>query len=280
MPAVTWSPPGVASHRGVLSARVAGEGTPIVLLHGLAGSGRYWGAAFDQLAGNGQLIVPDLPGFGASARPPGPLSAAAHADAVAATLDEIAGPDAAAVVVGHSAGCLVAFTLAGRHPGRVAAVVAFAPPLYADTAAARSVVRGSGLAGRLIALDRRWAWQVLATAHRLRRPAGRLARVLRPHLPAALLHGSLTHTWTTYQETLQSLVMAADPAHAAWLRSTPTPVHLVAGAADRLLDLPYLEHLAASSAVSLSVWPSAAHDLPLIDPSRCREEIVAATPRD
>ena len=37
-----------------------GEGRPVLLLHGLAGSQRYFGAAFDALGREGRLVVPDL----------------------------------------------------------------------------------------------------------------------------------------------------------------------------------------------------------------------------
>jgi pimeloyl-ACP methyl ester carboxylesterase len=257
---------------------VAGQGTPVVLLHGLAGSGRYWGAAFDDLAATCQLIVPDLLGFGLSPRPPEPLSAAAHADAVAALLGEVAG-GTPAVVAGHSAGCLVALTLARRHPERVAAVVGFAPPLFPDPADARAAIRRSGLAGRLIASDRTLAWRLLAAAHRLRRPTGRLATLVAPHLPAALLHGTLTHTWPTYRETLEALVLSADPEQTTWLQLPQLPIHLVAGTADRFLDLNHLRRTATAPTVTLSVWPNAPHDLPLTDPAGCRTEILMVVER-
>ncbi len=64
----TWRPgTGTPRRLGPLSVRVAGEGPRrFVLLHGLAGSGEAFGAAYDQLADHGQLAVPDLLGFGRS----------------------------------------------------------------------------------------------------------------------------------------------------------------------------------------------------------------------
>jgi pimeloyl-ACP methyl ester carboxylesterase len=123
-------------HDGVLAARVLGAaGAPVVLLHGQAGSGRYWGAAWDQLATQHRVVVPDLLGFGASPRPDSSYDAEAHADAVLSCLDELGIGDPA-LLVAHSMGCVVALRLATRAPDRVAAVVAFGAPIYRDAESA------------------------------------------------------------------------------------------------------------------------------------------------
>jgi pimeloyl-ACP methyl ester carboxylesterase len=63
---------------------------PVVLLHGLTASNRYWGAAFDQLAAaDSRMIVPDPLGFGASPHPPTGYGPAEHAAAVAGLLSEL-----------------------------------------------------------------------------------------------------------------------------------------------------------------------------------------------
>ncbi len=64
---IHWRPPSGTAWSGSLHARLVGDtGPPIVLLHGMAGSRRYWGAAYDVLGRHGRLIVPDLLGFGSS----------------------------------------------------------------------------------------------------------------------------------------------------------------------------------------------------------------------
>ena len=45
---------------------VAGEGEPVVLLHGLSGSGRWWRKNVHDLASRFRVYVVDLPGFGGS----------------------------------------------------------------------------------------------------------------------------------------------------------------------------------------------------------------------
>src|SRR5688572_2143511 len=98
-----------------LHVRTLGErGQVIVLLHGLAGSERYYGAAFDALASDARLVVPDLLGFGKSPKPPSGYGPDQHSAALGETLDAL-GVDAPVLLVGHSAGALVALAFARRN---------------------------------------------------------------------------------------------------------------------------------------------------------------------
>lgn len=49
-----------------LNYQVMGEGEPVVLVHGLSGSGRWWGKNVQELARHFRVYVVDLPGFGSS----------------------------------------------------------------------------------------------------------------------------------------------------------------------------------------------------------------------
>ncbi len=51
---------------GPVSYRQAGNGPPLLLLHGWGGSSRYWQATMAHLAGIRSIFAPDLPGFGVS----------------------------------------------------------------------------------------------------------------------------------------------------------------------------------------------------------------------
>jgi pimeloyl-ACP methyl ester carboxylesterase len=253
---------------------VGDHGPPVLLLHGLAGSGRYWGADYDQLGRHGRLVVPDLLGFGASPRPASGYGPAEHADALAACLDEL-GADRPALVVGHSLGALVALALAAHHPGRVGAVVAFSPPLYRTPAEAARRVGRLGLTARFFGRPgplSRAACRWMCTH---RDAAAGVAQWWRPDLPVTLARDGVQHSWASYSQTFQGLILGA--AGEAWVDATAIPVRFVAGAADRVPDVAYLEELAASRpGVSLAVWAGADHDLPLTQPKRCIDEILAA----
>lgn len=100
----------------ILACSEAGEGPPLVLLHGLFGAGQNWGAIRRALAPRFRVLTPDLRNHGASLRAPG-MTYAAMAQDIAETLDAAGVPRAA--VLGHSMGGKAAMAFALAHPGRV-----------------------------------------------------------------------------------------------------------------------------------------------------------------
>ena len=101
----------------------AGDGPPLVFLHGWGLTSRTYAAAIPRLARAGaRVIAPALPGFGRSADLPGPLTW----EGLAAWLDDLldhAGVEEPASLVGHSFGGGVATMLAWHHPQRVSSLV-------------------------------------------------------------------------------------------------------------------------------------------------------------
>ena len=100
---------------------VAGEGPPLLLLHGDGESAHDWRRVMPGLARTHRVFAPDLPGFGGSAGPPVDYSPASYARFAAAFLDALG--IARATVAGNSLGGLVALRLALAEPGRVSALV-------------------------------------------------------------------------------------------------------------------------------------------------------------
>jgi pimeloyl-ACP methyl ester carboxylesterase len=100
---------------------VAGNGPPLVLVHGLGGSATNWCELAPLLAGRHRLVIPDLPGHGGSE----PLAAVSglqpYADRVATVMERERVERAP--VVGHSLGGLVVLRLALRRPEKVSAIV-------------------------------------------------------------------------------------------------------------------------------------------------------------
>ena len=103
-----------------LAYEVAGSGPPLILLHGLSGSGRWWGRNVPAFATSFQTYTVDLPGFGASRRVRW-LRLDDTADRLA---DWIAAKGLSQVnVVGHSLGGAVAARLASLYPDCVGRLV-------------------------------------------------------------------------------------------------------------------------------------------------------------
>lgn len=102
-----------------------GEGTPILLIHGLSSSMGFWEYQVEELARTHRVLALDLPGYGASGRPDAPYTPVWYADIVDAFL-YAQGLDRA-IIMGHSMGGQVAMELALRHPDRVERLVLSAP---------------------------------------------------------------------------------------------------------------------------------------------------------
>jgi pimeloyl-ACP methyl ester carboxylesterase len=108
-------------------ARIEGSGPPLVLVHGLAVSSRYFAPLIRALARTRTVVAPDLPGYGRSATPPRPLDIPELADALDAWL-ELTGV-APVPLVANSVGCQVAVDLALRRPERVTRLVLMGPTM-------------------------------------------------------------------------------------------------------------------------------------------------------
>ena len=97
-----------------IAYRYAGDGPPLVLLHGGWSDSREWWMQLDGLSDEFTVIAWDAPGCGGSADPPDPFPLADYADAVAAFIGAlgIERPH----VLGLSFGAGLAIEVYGRHP--------------------------------------------------------------------------------------------------------------------------------------------------------------------
>jgi pimeloyl-ACP methyl ester carboxylesterase len=99
----------------------AGEGPPVILLHGAGDNALDWRWVMPALAATHRVYAPDLPGSPDSARPAAGYSPAFFERFVASFLDALGIGRAA--FVGNSLGGLVALRLALSEPARVGALV-------------------------------------------------------------------------------------------------------------------------------------------------------------
>lgn len=103
------------------ATRWAGTGPPVVLLHGLASTRRFWNLVVPGLAGL-PVVAWDQRGHGDSDAPPTGYDTASVVSDVATALDSLG--ISRAVVVGHSWGATIALAFAASHPERTLAAVA------------------------------------------------------------------------------------------------------------------------------------------------------------
>jgi pimeloyl-ACP methyl ester carboxylesterase len=104
----------ITLHGNRVSFLRAGEGPPLLLLHGIAGSRDTWAPLIPALSDEFTVIVPDMLGHGTSAKPRGDYSLGAYAAGARDLL--LALGHESATVVGHSLGGGVAMQFAYQFP--------------------------------------------------------------------------------------------------------------------------------------------------------------------
>jgi pimeloyl-ACP methyl ester carboxylesterase len=112
---------------------IAGEGAPLILLHGTGCDHRFWAMQVEHYARTHTVVAVDMRGGGQSDIPVdvASYSSAVMADDVAGLIRQLRlGP---AHVSGHSLGSCVAQQLALRHPQTVSSLQLHATWAYADT---------------------------------------------------------------------------------------------------------------------------------------------------
>jgi pimeloyl-ACP methyl ester carboxylesterase len=100
---------------------IAGQGTPVILLHGYAETSLMWKPLMPLLAERFTVIAPDLPGIGDSAIPAQGLDMKSAAQSMHA-LTKSLGVEKARVV-GHDIGLMVAYAYAAQFPSEVEKLV-------------------------------------------------------------------------------------------------------------------------------------------------------------
>ncbi len=99
----------------------AGDGEPILLVHGMLGSHETWTGVIGELSDRYRVIAPDLFGHGSSAKPIGDYSLSSHAATLRDLLDRL-GIDRV-TLVGHSLGGGIVMQFSYLFPERVARLV-------------------------------------------------------------------------------------------------------------------------------------------------------------
>ncbi len=99
----------------------AGEGPPILLIHGITSSSRTWREVIPGLAEHHEVIAPDLLGHGRSAKPRGDYSLGGYASGLRDLLTILG--IGRVTVVGHSLGGGVAMQFAYQFPDKLGRLV-------------------------------------------------------------------------------------------------------------------------------------------------------------
>lgn len=236
----------IALPTGPVAYRRAGQGPPLLLLHGWGGSSRHWLGAFAALSAHHDVVALDLPGFGASPPPEAPFTLGGLAATIGACADALSLQRFA--LGGHSLGAALALLVASARPEAVARLALVSFGLPRDPLEALWMARlhlslqvSAALWGPWLALWRPWlaaarpfaqlAWTTpplpaLLASPLLRRPAA---------LPPALLAiGAAELVAMDARVGLEAACTAGDLSVAAAAPRAAAPTLVISGAADPL----------------------------------------------
>lgn len=144
----------------MIAIDAAGDGDPLVLLHGVGANRSIWKHAAPRLARSRLVLAPDLPGFGESPPIDGGFDLGRIADAVADAIVSRGGRPFD--LVGNSLGGAVAATLACRRPELVRRLVLVAPAGFRPQPRVVSEVAGQ-LGGSVTSLRRVFGTPLVAS---------------------------------------------------------------------------------------------------------------------
>jgi pimeloyl-ACP methyl ester carboxylesterase len=138
---------------GTMAWRAYGSGPHLALLHGGHGAWSHWIRNVEPLGQHFTVLAADMPGYGDSARPPEPYSAASIAEIVARGLDEIVPASERYHVAGFSFGGVVGGNVAAISGARCASI---------------TVVGSNGLGLKRPELAPMGSWRKLSDAQEIR----------------------------------------------------------------------------------------------------------------
>ncbi|NJN17347.1 MAG: alpha/beta hydrolase [Oscillochloris sp.] len=220
----------------------AGEGPPLLMLHGFGASGRIWRNVAATLSDRRTCYAPDIPGFGGSPPRTTIPTLDVLADEVIAFADalDIAHFD----LLGHSLGAAIAATIAAQYPRRIGrlaltslAIRPFAPELMALAANRLPLDVSLNLARPVLDIWRPWTSWAMVTPP----PALLLGSQLLANAPVEvqLWQEFLSdHAQADGRAYLTSVTAPGDPVLIAYLPAIKAPTLLISGHDDRVARLP------------------------------------------
>lgn len=118
--------------------RIEGNGTPVILVHGFGEDGNVWNKQIDSLKENNLLVIPDLPGSGASEMLDGSVLIKEYADVLKALADEVIFKNKTVdhgqfSMIGHSMGGYITLAFAEKYPELLNSFGLFHSSAFADS---------------------------------------------------------------------------------------------------------------------------------------------------
>lgn len=250
---------------GQLAWREAGQGTPLVLLHGIGSGSASWAGQLQALSGEYRVLAWDAPGYGGS--DPLPQKQPLGDDYAAVLAQWLTQIDAAAaIVVGHSLGAIVAASWAGRADAAPRALLLASPARGYGQAAAE--LRETKFRER-VELVERLGVAGLAAA----RAAGLCAPGANPAAVEAVRQNMARITPGGYA---QAAWMLAHDDLSTRLRASRRPLAVLCGELDRVTPPDACRALAETIGAPFVLLPGVAHACYVENPAQFNIALVGA----
>jgi pimeloyl-ACP methyl ester carboxylesterase len=260
---------------GRIRYREAGEGKPVVFVHGYLVDGRLWDGVVDRLGDRCRCLAPDWP-IGAqqiAMNPDADLSPPGIAALIASFLEALDLEDV--TVVGNDSGGAMSQVLVTRHPGRIGRLVLtncdthenFPPGMF------KAMPPIAGLPGGM---------SLLAAPFRI----GAIARAAFRPFARTRIPDELIASWMepgmrdpAVRRDLKKVTMGMNKRHtleaAEKLRGSELPILLTWAPKDRYFPIKYAERLASEASNARIVQiPDSKTFVPLDQPQRLADEIA------
>jgi pimeloyl-ACP methyl ester carboxylesterase len=214
-----------------------GTGPPLVLMHGFLGSAENFEAWFDELCMRRTLVVPDLPGCGASSPLAGRHTSETIAAAVEPLLDHLGLGrfDLGGLCLGSPVAC----AMARRRPGRVGRLLLHTPLLAPELVRRRFHVQVAAMTAPGLFEGVTWLSRRRLVSDLYKRLMVEGADVDRAAAEANFVNQCRAHPRAS-REWLRDGLRVHD---AGLVAAHPEPVLLIAAAGDRIVDSEGLRRL-------------------------------------
>jgi pimeloyl-ACP methyl ester carboxylesterase len=246
------------------------RGRPILLLHGITGSGSYWRGAEGDLGRDHLLLMPDLIGFGDSPKPDVDYRVDLFVETLRGLLEDLGWADRPCLMVGHSLGAIVGLEYLVRHPGAFERMAILSLPRYASREEAHTLfLEGSVNYRRILGVN---DWNACLRSIRRVGPEVFLNYVAR--FPLRVIRDSKKWSLRSLLTTLENCLLEYR-VDEVLERVPPVPALLLHGARDRVTPLANVRPAAERPGWRLAVVEGTGHHLFLTHPQACLREIRA-----
>jgi pimeloyl-ACP methyl ester carboxylesterase len=187
-----------------LNYEIVGTGSKkLVFIHGLTGSKNYWKRELETISKTHQLLLIDLLGFGDSPKPYNDYSLNVHLNALEKIITKEKFNDSKTIIVGHSMGAIISLALLAEHNNWFEGAIITGLPVYRDKSEFREVMSEHAIFDRLASGK---YGKIICMLHPIF-----MTNFFKPdNLTADVYEDAKKHTWQSYANTLNEIVIKPD----------------------------------------------------------------------